>query len=239
MGFFNLKKILCLLLLFTLCGCSVTYEVEIKDDKVFEKGILIENKKELDNTLNNGMTFEEEIDFTLESMHDIKNGQEEEKTRSFILEKINNVNEIGLKYEHSFESDKYIESPILKQCYDDVNISVDDSYININTSNEFNCFKYYKHLDQVTVVLTTDYKVLKSNYNERKDNKYYWYIEKNNSNTGINISINKNDNTILDDLTDEKKRENWDFVNYIFILIGVLCVIGGFVVFIKVKRSNK
>ena len=238
MGFFNIKKIITIVLLISLCGCTATYEIEIKDNKIYEHGNAIKLKSELDNNLNNSMTLEEEIDFTLSSMHDKNNGQEEIKTRSFILEKINTNNEIGLKYENNYEIEKFINSPILKQCYDSVTVDNNEYNIKVSTSNKFNCFDYYKHLKKVTVILTTNYKVVSSNHNKKIDNKYYWYIDRNNQSEGINIDIEKKEVTWVDELKEESVENN-NFINYILICLGVCVLISGVIIFIKIKNSNK
>jgi len=239
MGVFKIKKIILIVTLCLLCGCTATYEIEVKDGKIYERGSAVKLKSELDNSvLNNGMTLEQEIDLTLSTMHDIENGQEEEKSRSFLLEKINNSNEIGLRYEHNFEDNKYLKSPILKQCYDDIVVKNTNTNISMNTISKFNCFDYYKQLDKVTFILTTDYKVYNSNYDEKKDNKYYWYINKENINKGIYVNIEKTKKTFIDDLKEENKN-NSSFFKYVFSLLGVFLLLSVFIIFIKIKKSNK
>lgn len=237
MGMFKMKKILLMfILILLLSGCSVEYNVSLENDSFKENGSLIEKKENKDNISKNGFSFEEQINYTYESMHDVLNGQEMEKTQSFELRKFDTDKEIGLTYSNELKQNKYYLSPIIRQCYDNVSVKNDNNNIKISTGNYFKCFDYYELLSNVTVNFTTNYKVVSNNADEIKDNTYTWFVNKNNfKNKAISIEIDKSDIT-YNTLLDEKESS----ILTIF-LIGTLLVaifIFGFYTYYKVKFSN-
>lgn len=237
MGMFKIKKILLMfILILLLSGCSVEYNVSLENDSFKENGSLIEKKENKDNLSKNGFSFEEQINYTYQSMHDVLNGQEMEKTQSFELKKIDTDKEIGLTYSNELKQNKYYLSPIIRQCYDNVSVKNSNNNIKISTGNYFKCFDYYELLNNVTVNFTTNYKVVNNNADEIKDNTYTWFINKNNfKNKEISIEIDKSEisyNTLLDE-----KESNVLIVFLIGLVLTVIFVFG-FYTYYKVKFSN-
>lgn len=237
MGMFKIKKILLMfILILLLSGCSVEYNVSLENDSFKENGSLIEKKENKDNLSKNGFSFEEQINYTYQSMHDVLNGQEMEKTQSFELKKIDTDKEIGLTYSNELKQNKYYLSPIIRQCYDNVSVKNSNNNIKISTGNYFKCFDYYELLNNVTVNFTTNYKVVNNNADEIKDNTYTWFINKNNfKDKEISIEIDKSDisyNTLLDE-----KESNVLIVFLIGLVLTVIFVFG-FYTYYKVKFSN-
>ena len=237
MGMFKIKKILLMfILILLLSGCSVEYNVSLENDSFKESGSLIEKKENKDNVSKNGFSFEEQINYTYQSMHDVLNGQEMEKTQSFELKKIDTDKEIGLTYSNELKQNKYYLSPIIRQCYDNVSVKNSNNNIKISTGNYFKCFDYYELLNNVTVNFTTNYKVVNNNADEIKDNTYTWFINKNNfKNKEISIEIDKSEisyNTLLDE-----KESNALIVFLIGLVLTVIFVFG-FYTYYKVKFSN-
>ncbi len=234
MGFFKLKTLIILSMLTFLCGCSANYEIEVKNGSIRENSQILVNKTNESIKEENGFSLEEELEYTYNSIHDIDNGQEETKTKHFELNKINNKDNIGLSYNNQLTFNNYEESPLIHQCYENINIINKTSSFSINTDKYFKCFDYYKYLDSVTITLKSDYKVLNTNADEEKKGIYYWYINKNNyTNKRINIDLSKEPKTVVD------KVNLGDYSYIVFILLGLSLIILGLVVFIKVKNSNK
>lgn len=230
----DLKRIISLLLILCLCGCSVTYEIEIKEDKVLEKGELLENKNN-DKVLNNNMTLAEEIDHTIYTMKN-PDVEYDKKIANFELDKIDNNNKLGISYKNELDLNTFIKSPIIYQCYDSVNITNNKNSIFINTNGNFKCFDYYKRLNDVKIVLKTDYSVVSSNYDEKDNNVYYWYINKDNyKNKSINLYLSKQKNY----LSEEQSDANWEKLEGIFVIVGLLSLVFCMFVFIKARNANK
>ena len=236
MGVFKIKKLFVILSFLLLCGCSANYTIEIKDNKVIENSNLLIDKKSIENKSGALGSISDEIEYVYNNLHDIENGQEEEKTRSFNLEKIDNENLLGLKFNNEYTLDNFTKSPIIRQCYESVSILSNDLYFNINTSSVFKCYDYYKYLDEVKIILKTDYNV-RTNFDEKKDNTYYWYINKDNyKNKSINISVLKN-NAIIED--NEKIIIGDNYINMFLYILVIIIIIIGLVILLKVKKSNK
>lgn len=245
MGFFNLKKLLLIFFLLLQCGCSVTYELEIKDDLIYEKSKLVISKEIANNVEKNGETLQDEINYTYESFHDVKNGQEDNKTREFTLNKIDDTYNIGLDYVNKYTFSNFKTSPIIKQCYENVDIEYENNIILINTSNHFKCFDYYSYLNDVKIMLKTNYEVINHNSDDKINDTYYWYINKNNyERKEIRISFSEEDSRDFVEVLKEEAKDldNNDYDNlfkYTFIILGLVSLVIIIFVFIKVKTSNK
>lgn len=234
MGILRLKKFILVFLILILCGCNVTYELEIKDNVIYENSDILVPKEKANNLEKNGTTLEQEINYTFESFHDVENNQEENKTRNFLLEKIDNANHIGLKYSNQYAYKAYNTSPIIKQCYEDVIIEFNDDILSINTSDYFKCFEYYEYIDNIKISLKTRYDVLAHNADDHEDNYYFWNINKNNySNKNIKVKID----TSLDIVEYNEKTD--EMINIGLISLGIVLGMGFVFVLIKFKTSNK
>jgi hypothetical protein len=236
MGIFRkVKYLFLLLMLFGLSGCSAEYNLEIKDGYIYETSSFSVLKEDL-NLEDGNLTLKEQIDYTYSGLHDVDNGQEEEKTRSFELEMIDDDSNYGLFYRKTMKLGSLNESPLLLKCYDSVNISSQDNIMKFKTSNYFNCFDYYANLDKVSINITSGYVVSNHNADEVKGNVYTWEITRDNyENKNIIFGINTQKN-YQDVLSSEKSNT---LINIVLIILGISLFIGGIVITVKVKNSNK
>ena len=227
MGVFKLKYFIIVAVILFLTGCGATYNIEIKDNKVYENATLSVPKSSLNDKDKNGFTNKEAVDYTFESLHDKYNNQEETKTRSFSLEKIDDENNYGLKYSNTLKLSNYEDSPLLEQCYDSVSIVNLNNKFSLRTSNVFNCFDYYEYLDNVDIKVISEYK-LTNNADEVEGNTYIWHVNKNNyHNKSIYFTI------------DSFKASGSDtLANIVLIGVGILAIGAGIWVYFKVKNSN-
>lgn len=179
----GIKKIILLLVLtIILTGCNAEYNLEIKDGKVYEVSSFREEREKLGNNFQESeQTIKQVIDDAYDNFHDKNNLQEEEKTRSFLFSRINEEKFYGIEYKNEFEIDKYNDSPVIDQCYDEVKVTTENNILKISTNEYFKCYDFYEDLNIVTINITTNNKVKKNNADKIKNNTYTWTVTKDNA----------------------------------------------------------
>lgn len=167
-----MKKLITILMIILLTGCSCNYELSIQNNKIYE-------------TLKiNGVTNEIPPNVDLETL---SNGN---YTKNIIDDTVT--------YNSNYSMNNYKESNLLN-CFDSYNIqSGDETYI-IRTGKKFKCYPYqYSDFDvltydQLEIVIKTNHKVINHNATKVENNTYYWYIDdKNVNNAEIYFEIDKN-----------------------------------------------
>ena len=203
----KLKRIIFLIIsMIMLSGCSAEYELNFVDAKYNEKFKTIGSI--------NDENYRNEIDV----LND-KNV-------------FNNDKGYGVILSYSYNSkDDYLKSSIIYSMFQGFNITDDEIYL----YDPLNVFLTYPLLDDITISFKSDKKVYDNNADEVKNNKYYWYLNKDNyKDKNIRISFKKNEmlsqkNIVISD-------KSFKFGMYIFLII---LLIGVLVIFEKVKKSNK
>lgn len=167
-----MKKLITILMIILLTGCSCNYELSIQNNKIYE-------------TLKiNGVTNEIPPNVDLETL---SNGN---YTKNIIDDTVT--------YNSNYSMNNYKESNLLN-CFDSYNIqSGDETYI-IRTGKKFKCYPYQYNdfdvltYDQLEIVIKTNHKVINHNATKVENNTYYWYIDdKNVNNAEIYFEIDKN-----------------------------------------------
>ena len=111
------------------------------------------------------------------------------------------------------------------------NITDDEIYL----YDPLNVFLTYPLLDDITISFKSDKKVYDNNADEVKNNKYYWYINKDNyKDKNIRISFKKGE--ILSQKNIVISDNNFKVVIYLFLIILLISFL---VIFEKIRKSNK
>jgi len=216
------KNILLITMLIFLTGCSVNYNLKFNKDTIEENiTINVENDQEKQNT-----KYFENRDFY--AIIDAKTESQYKKEK----DKNSNYN---FSYEYSL---KDFKNSRFTSCYDAYTLTDNDGIISLNTSKKFKCLTYdYNNIDNLTINITTDYKVVETNADEVEGNTYKWNINKNNSeNKPIKFSynVNKKRRIILSEFLKENK------LSIIIALIALsLFVLITISIYIKHKIVNK
>lgn len=229
-----MKKILLAIIIVFLTGCSANYELEYKDNNFNESLTTFSNindevyKEEVDNFYDSGYLLTDYLAQTGDMpFTDILNSY---SVYNKVL--INDANNYGIKLFYSYDNkEELINSNIVFNMFE--NFNIDDNGISLY--NTKNIFEKYLNLDNITVSFKSDKKVYDSNADEVKNNKYYWYINKDNYKYK-NIRINFKKSEILPQTNIVISDKSFKFGIYIFLII---LLIGVLVIFEKVKKSNK
>lgn len=219
-----MKKIIFLLIILLLTGCSANFNVEIKQNTIEQNIFIQANNYELDGTLLNTIAknvYIDKQDTTVLGRFRLLNNKNDNPLNAFVSYNINDYD-----YDYSL----YI-------CYDNQNITYSNNILKIETSNYFNCFDKYSILDDVNINVTTGYKVLENNADKVDGNTYTWNISKTNK-KGIKLVLD----TTVDEIEEKEIKKEKINKNLIFIIIGILVLLGFstvIYVYIKSNKNNK
>ncbi len=217
----KIKFILITMCLILLSGCTATYEINIKDDKVIEKLSLIERDVTLfDKVSDTGSTLRQDFDALL-------NNDDIFSKKNYEMKSLNDSNQLGIEYSSSWAK-TIVNSSILNQCYDDFNIEIYKGIVTIETGNNFKCYDYYENLDTIRVVFKTNHKVISTNALEKDGDSYIWNFNEE-SNKNIRISY-----------YEDKMDSSFDLVT-IMLILTVLGIVGFiiYIIFNRIRQNNR
>lgn len=230
-----MKKIILLVIsIFILTGCSAEYNL-IYENNIFKENFKVISPKE-DNFVNNiNINYDRNyfVNYKLEfgDMSEIdyisKYGGIYDKK---IIDENNNYG-LELKYDYEKNDKNFLNSSIVHNLFEEFYVS-DTS---IRATKIKNIFENYDNLNEIKIVFTTDKKVVNTNYDEEKDGKYYWYINKNNyKDKSINIYLSDDEDSLL---TNEGYL-NGNIIKYILMILIIIILLSIVVIYEKVKKSN-
>lgn len=241
--FNKLKKILLLFILIFLTGCEAEYNIEINNNVNLKEIInVIENDKALFNKKNSQLynrTPKEYLETNLKWPTSVyKSGEinpyepiKLDNTYYYTKTDISNYKQLGLSYSFNHNQKKYDESDLINKCYDIKYIKNNDTIL-LETISSFKCFDEYKLLDKVTINLNTTCKVNIENSDKNENNKYTWYITKENYDKKIKFEIEcQNDNS-------SDKQQNTILILVVFGYLTIIFIML-FVVRILNIKNNK
>ena len=112
-----------------------------------------------------------------------------------------------------------------------------DKYIKYNDRDRIKNIDYISN--KIVISFSTDKVVSNTNADKVVDNKYYWYINKDNYlNSDIKIVFDKEANQDRELLT-EDRYITWSGLKYILYILLIFVLIAVVVIYEKVKNSNK
>lgn len=213
----NLKKIILILLLFMLCGCTATYELNIYDNNIKENLSVIETNKEI---------FNKQLDsgFSVKELYDSVLLEDQFSKKNYKIKSLENKNQLGFKYE-SFKLEGVINSYVLNQCYMDPLYSTEGDIITIKTGSNFMCYEYYDTLENIKVVFKTNHEVVSTNSHSTEGNSYIWNFTKD---SDKNIEISYYQSKV------NKTINIWFIVGCV-----IFSIIIGMVYYIVVRKNKK
>lgn len=232
--------ILTIACLLFITGCTAEYNIKINKKNINELSAILnfdKNTWDNDEYLYGGEKYKDRIDDLIKLPRPIYKDanvnpyDEYNKIEGIEYYKqtlISNNKEYGIKYEYKIPIEKYKDSSNIATCYQTVNIINSEDSFSIETSNEFNCFKYYEMLDEVVINITTsgDYEVVISNADKVNNGKYTWIINKDNAyNKPIEIEL--------------KKVINWKLILFISVPSIIVIIIICFILKRRIAKNNQ
>jgi len=216
----NIKIVILVFCLLFLSGCSATYEINIKDDKIIENLKVIETNKTIFDKVNDaGWTIRDSFNSFLE--------RDEFSVEEYKVRSLENEDQLGIEYSSS-ASESILNSSVLNQCYTNPTLNKVDDIVTIDTGTNFDCYDLYENLDSIKIVLKTNHKIVSTNADLVDGNSYIWNITKD-SNKQIVISY-------YDSIVSNS-------IDYKILILGfsVLVLFGIFIYFVirKFKKNNE
>lgn len=211
-----MKKIIFLIMILFLSGCTVNYDLYI-GEKFTDDLILLEDNEKLENI--------DYYDMTKNDTFNIDNLSYQltvfEGNFGYEREKITKADTSGYRYKYTYNIDKMKEKSMIYDCYDEINVVSEKKKIIINTSNEFKCFEKYDLLDEVVVNIHYGGELIDTNADSYKDGVYTWKVNK---------ESYKNEKIYL-----ELKRKNKNYTFNIFggAIFGILTIVSIIVILRK------
>jgi hypothetical protein len=215
----NRKKVLIILGIFFLTGCSVDYTISI------EKEFIKEEIKILDKNSNYSGTgsLEDIINDIIDYNKDETNFHSYYDMTSMIG---TSESGISLKYDYSIDAFQ-INSVILNTCYDDVIFSFSNNMYNIKTTGKYKCDFYTK--EKVTVNIIASDKYVFSNAHKIDGNVHSWVIDPRKDNNDIELIFAFEKSAI------PFSKKIGDF-NQLFIFVIILSILS-FIIYLYYKKK--
>ena len=215
----KIKRIILIITLLFLTGCSATYNLNISEEGIKEviEGTVTNN--ELDNT---GHTDANVFVYNLESRTPLIRDE-----GSYSKNITNKDNYKKFTYTYSYDGN-YDKSSALNICFDNPMFDESEEYYYVELKSPFNCL----YSDKLTINITSDYEVISNNADKVHNNTYTWII---NDKDNVNISL-----TISKKLSYQKNEYEVSFTRLRiigFIVLIILSIIT-YLLYRK-KNSNK
>lgn len=214
------KATILFLIIFFITGCgnNADYTLEIMPDTIKETTTITlkENDYNKANYLND-VFFISESNYNNEK----ESGSliiQEIKTKDLnatynsedIFDKKIDNDKITLKF--NYKKDTYETAKIFNSCFNKTYYDSTEEYYVIKGYDQFKCL--YK--DEIKIVINTKYKVIDSNADEIKQNKYIWYFnEENYLDHELHIQVSKQ----------LKKKTGGNWKMYVLIVMGIIYII--------------
>ena len=215
-----MKKVLMLISLLLLTGCTVNYELVIDKDKIDEHITGTVTKEESITDIN-------ETDI---GMYDYLTHYEQyalyNKNDAFYNKQLEDKGDY-YNYDASYTyMGNFKDSNIINSCFENHLINETDDFYDIHLSGSFSCL----YVDKINVNIKSNMAVINNNADKVDNNIYSWVIDESN-NVDILLTVSKN----IESFTPNKEKSIFTPYRIItFILLIVLIIISLFIY----KRKN-
>ncbi len=215
-----MKKIISLILaILLLTGCSAKYDITFTDDKIKDEIRVYTDSDTVNNATQSTInSFSNKI-LEWERGHD-----------HYTREVYTDNGMTGYLYKYDFNYDEYDAMSQIRKCYEDFELTYNDSEIILKTSNKFLCQNYYKDVTDLTITINTDKVITSSNADEINGNTHTWKINKTNyNNKPLKIKINRQE------IYKPKKENPLNLTQILIFILFILLII----VYIINRKSIK
>lgn len=228
-----MKKIIFLIFILILSGCSVDYTLTINNSTA-EENIIING---------NNIT-----SLPIPAYYTDQGPSGSEGDENFEIDDPTKYYQTDFKenyatFTYSFPNNEYINSTASHHCFKSLKlIRNSNNNLMLNTSTSSSCFNYYEELDEININIniSNTYQVVNSNADSKINNTYIWKINRSNyEDKYIHLeykrkpTINKEEEKNPSPSNNEEEHSS--FLTYIFILMIILVLLIGIFGLIKYK----
>ena len=238
------KRLLLLILLFLVTGCSANYDIEIYNNTVKEDMEYFDSiSSNWDSEAQYGLTYRELVTSSANYPYPVFDSTVVDENDTIKLDGveyydntlISDASKLGqkLKY-HKFTLDNFSDSSIVKNCYQYFSVLEEGDNIILSTSLENKCFDSYSQLDFITVNLKTNHKVVSSNADIVNGYHYTWNLSRDTKEeSAIQITLKK------DEYIFNYENEFVKKVIYFVVITGIILGVSGLIyVYFRNKRKQ-
>lgn len=202
-----MKKILILLMIFIITGCSINYEININQDNTLDEAIYFTEKKDVltkyGTSISNAVSNVKEFFLSGEN-----NIEPEIILNNKTTFKNNDEDSISYKLNKNFDNvDDYSKSLFFNYYFETSKVNSNNGTYIIygskfnyeNVKKLTTSYKYTFNLDNIIIKIHSDYVVTETNATgiDKKNNDYYWTVnEENASNFELKLTYSKNNKFI-------------------------------------------
>ena len=230
----NNKYLLIIIVIAFLCsGCSVDYNIDIDKKLDFVEDINLNSTSDEDTQ--KIKEFNSFVPINVEADDSAVFEKKYDDIEYYDIRKSNENNKLIFNYVSNI--DKFNNDMFARSCYQYITLMKknEDKDLLLSTSRKFLCFDKYENLDDVTVTITSKYKLKETNADVVENHKYTWYINKDNAdNKFVYLLLDITDR----DLTLWERILEGEYVN-IFTISLLLLVIGLVIYFILKKKGDR
>lgn len=199
------KFLALLVILFLTAGCDVTYNLDIDGSFVETTSITedITNMNEDYNNINTASLFNIYLQKPIPlSKNDIIQAYSDEKLKGVLYYEKKDIStdaQKGMELKGNFSPIDFENSQLINFTYGTFSVENKDGIITLTTGNTAKIFNQFSSLNNLTINITTDYKVLNSNADIVDGNTYTWNVNSTNyENKPISIKLDTSeDNSIF------------------------------------------
>ena len=214
-----MKKIILLIAITLLTGCTANYDINILEDKITDNIQIYTDNKTVK------IASQEQTEKFYQELGNWERGYEYYKRELYTTDKIT-----GYKYTYDFSYNEYDAMSQIRKCYNDFEFTHNENKIEIKTSEEFLCKNYYKNVNKISINITSEYEILNSNADIKTNDIHTWTITNTNyQNKPIKITLLKKKNI------KEKEDQKLEIKNILIFIIFILLII----VLIIQKKDKK
>lgn len=186
------KKVLILILLLLLTGCSTEYKLEISNNK-FKENINAIIPKNMIQTTNEQENIEIEYDDPITPFLEQKTSSLTSNDKFYKKKVTEKGDYFEVKMDYSYDEETFKNANSINTCFEFPELDFSESYY-INLQGTFYCL----YGDSIDIKINTKNKVKFNNADEVSGNTYIWHInEKNSDYVDIKIEVEKGTSTSL------------------------------------------
>ncbi len=237
------KLVIFLVLSFLVTGCSATYDIEIYNDTVKEEMNFLEfDSTKWDSTVQYGLSYRDLLLASREYPYPVFYDTIVDENDRIYLDGveyydntlISDPYQLGQRLSYpNFTLTNFSSSSLVRKCYQYFQVSEEEEQIRISTSLKNLCFQEYPLLDEITIHLKTNHKVVNHNANQVNGYHYTWNIKRENQeNSPISITLKK------DEYVFNYENEFMKKMIYIAVIIGIILSVGGVTYVIFQRKRN-
>lgn len=226
------KSLLLLFLLVFVTGCNANYDIEIKNNQVKEKlEFFSTDTSTWDSEVQYGLTYRSLLEASVDYPYPAFDSTVVDENDTIKLDGVEYYDnklitdnyKLGQRLEYrKFKTNNFNDSSIVKKCYQYFSVLEEGKNIILSTSLKNLCFDEYPLLDNITINLKTNHKVVSSNADTVKGYHYTWNLSREDKDdSGISITIKK------DEYIFNYENEFVKKVIYIGLFVGIILSVGG------------